>query len=281
MNKGFKLAACQMEVAGTSEENTERALRVLEKAARGKADIAVLPEMFNCPYGSGRFKEYAQNASESSSLREVSHKAAELGIYVFAGSIPEEEDGRIYNSCFVFDRDGKVIGRHRKLHLYDVDIKGGIRFIESETLAQGSDITVVDTEYCRIGVGICYDIRFPELARLMAIEGAEMLIFPSVFNTVTGNAHWELLVRTRAVDNQTYVAAVSAARDNSSSYKAYGNSMIADPWGNVMCRAGEGEEVIFADIDPSLISKVRNELPLLKHRREDIYRLEANKKPSR
>lgn len=277
MQKGFRLAACQMEITGSREENTSRALQMLEKAAQGKADVAVLPEMFNCPYGSGRFREYAQRADESASLKAVSQKSAELGIYVFAGSIPEEEDGHIYNTCFVFGRNGELIGRHRKLHLYDVDIEGGIRFMESETLSPGRDITIVETEFCRMGVGICYDIRFPELSRRMVLEGAEVLIFPGVFNTVTGAAHWELLVRTRAVDNQTYVAAVSAARDDSSSYKSYGNSMVAGPWGNVLCRAGEGEEIVFTDIDPSEISRIRNELPLLKHRREYIYRLEAGK----
>lgn len=278
MQMNFRLAACQMEVAGNREENTVRALQMLEKAAAGKADIAILPEMFNCPYGSGRFREYAQKVSESTTLKEVSRKAAELGIYVFAGTIPEEEDGRVYNTCFIYGRDGELIGRHRKLHLYDVDIEGGIRFMESETLAPGREITLVETEFCRMGVGICYDIRFPELSRLMVLEGAEVLIFPGVFNSVTGAAHWELLVRTRAVDNQTYVVGVAAARDNSSSWKAYGNSMAADPWGNVICRAGEGEEIIFADIDTTVISRVRRELPLLKHRREDIYILEKGKK---
>lgn len=275
MKKGFRLAACQMEVAGNREENTARALLMLERAAQGKADVAVLPEMFNCPYDSGRFREYAQKAFRSDSLKAVSQKAAELGIYVFAGSIPEEENGNVYNTCFVFGRNGELIGRHRKLHLYDVDIEGGIKFRESATLAPGRDITVVDTEFCRVGVGICYDIRFPELSRLMALKGAEVLVFPGVFNTITGAAHWELLSRTRAVDNQTYVAMVSAARDNSSSYRAYGNSMVAGPWGNVICRAGEAEEIVFADIEPLEISRVRNELPLLRHRREDIYRLEA------
>jgi predicted amidohydrolase len=277
MNLGFKLAACQMMVAGNMEENTGKALRLLEEAARGKADVAVLPEMFNCPYGSGRFREYARKASESETLNAISTKAREFGMYVIAGSIPEEDDGRFYNTCFVYDRSGKLIGRHRKLHLYDVDLKGKIRFMESETLSPGNDITVVDTEFCRIGIGICYDIRFPEQARLMALRDAEVLVYPGVFNTVTGEAHWELLTRMRAVDNQTYVAAVSAARDNSSSYKSYGNSMVAGPWGNVLCRAGEDEEVVYADIDPSEIVRVRNELPLLKHRRKDIYRLESGK----
>lgn len=274
MSNGFRLAACQMKVAGNREENTAKALLMLERAAQGKADVAALPEMFNCPYGSGRFREYAQKASESFSLKAVSEKAAELGIYVFAGSIPEEEEGSVYNTCFAFGRDGGLIGRHRKLHLYDVHIEGGISFKESDTLAPGDDITVIETEFCRVGVGICYDLRFPELSRLMTLEGAEVLIFPGVFNTVTGAAHWELLVRTRAVDNQVCVAAISAARDDGSSYKAYGNSMVAGPWGNVISRAGDDEEIIFADVDLEEIARVRRELPLLKHRREDIYTLE-------
>ena len=274
MNKSFRLAVCQMNVLNDKMKIIAKALKMLEKAAAIRADIAVLPEMFNCPYNIDVFAQYAENIDNGPTINALSKRAGELGIYVFAGSIPEKEGERIYNTCIVLGRDGSIIGRHRKMHLFDIDVAGKIRFKESEVLSEGNDITVVNTEFCKIGTAICYDIRFPELSRLMTMEGAEVIILPGAFNMVTGPAHWELLIRTRALDNQVFIAAVSPARDSKASYKAYGNSMITGPWGNILARAGEKEEIVFADIDASEIEKVRRELPLLKQMRSDIYRLE-------
>jgi len=159
------------------------------------------------------------------------------------------------------------------MHLFDVDVKGKIRFKESDTLFPGNNITVVETEHCKIGIAICYDIRFPELIRLMALEGAKAIIIPAAFNMVTGPAHWDLLIRGRAVDNQVFVAAASPARDENSGYVAYGNSMIADPWGNILAKAGSGEEIVYCDINLNELDRVRNEMPLLQHRRKDVYEL--------
>lgn len=271
MKKSFRLAVCQMNVTEEKEKNIAKAVEMLEKAAEGKADAAVLPEMFNCPYDVSRFLHYAESITNSPTVNALSTKAAELGIYVFGGSIPEKDDGRVYNTCIVFGRDGSIIGRYRKIHLFDIDVAGKIRFKESDVLSAGSDVTVVNTEFCRIGTAICYDIRFPELSRLMVTDGAEVMVFPGAFNMVTGPAHWELLMRTRALDNQVYVAAASPSRNYGSSYVAYGNSMIVSPWGDVLQRAGEAEEIIYEDIDSCEIEKVRRELPLLNHRRTDIY----------
>lgn len=271
MNKGFRLALCQMDVVDDKRENVEKALEMLEKAAGGGAAIVVLPEMFICPYYNRKFNEYAERIDGSPTAKAISQKAAELGIYVVAGSIPERDGDSLYNTCLVFDRQGTIIGRHRKMHLFDIDIAGKIRFLESEALSYGNNITIVETEFCKIGIGICYDIRFPELSRLMALEGAEVIIFPGAFNMVTGPAHWELLIRTRALDNQVYLAAASPARSLTASYTAYGNSMVASPWGNVVQRASENEGIIFADIDHEEIDRIRKELPLLKHRRIDLY----------
>lgn len=273
MTGNFRLALCQMKVESDKEKNIFKALKMLQKAADGNADIAVLPEMFNCPYDTGNFTSYAETADDSPTLKAIAATAKQLGIYVFAGSIPEKADGKIYNTSFAIDRKGSIIGRHRKMHLFDIDVTGRIRFMESDILSRGDEVTIVETEFCKVGMAICYDIRFPELSGLMALEGAELLVLPGAFNMVTGPAHWEILIRARALDNQFYVAAASPARDMDFSYKAYGNSMAADPWGNVLCRAGEGEEIVFADISASKIERVRNELPLLKHRRTDLYSL--------
>jgi len=158
------------------------------------------------------------------------------------------------------------------MHLFDVDIPD-IEFKESDTITPGNRVTVVDTDPIKIGVAICYDIRFPELFRLMALKGADIMVVPGAFNMTTGPAHWKTTVRARAIDNQTYVAAVSPARNTNLSYVAYGHSIIVDPWGKVIGEAGYGEQIICATIDISYLKNVREELPLLKNRRTDIYEL--------
>ncbi len=273
MTKDFRLALCQMDVVDCKQTNVAKALQMLDKAADGGAAVAVLPEMFNCPYDNKKFGEYAESMPDSPTAGAISKKAAELGIYVVAGSIPERDGTNLYNTCFVFGREGAILGRHRKMHLFDIDVKGKIRFMESEVLSSGGDSTIVETEFCKIGIAICYDIRFPELSRLMALEGAEVIIIPGAFNMVTGPAHWELLIRARALDNQVYVAAASPARSLTASYTAYGNSMVASPWGSVLQRTSEKEAIVFADIGAEEIDRVRRELPLLKHRRTDLYEL--------
>ena len=273
MKNYFKLALCQMKVIDNKDSNIKNALDMIKTAALNKSDLVVLPEMFNCPYDNDKFTEYAEEKKNSKSLKSISKAAKSLNLYIIAGSIPELYGDKLYNSSFIFNRNGEIIGSHRKMHLFDIDIPGKISFKESETLSAGNQITLIDTELCKIGVAICYDIRFPELSRLMALKGAELIVIPGAFNMTTGPAHWETLIRGRAIDNQLYVAAASPARNEKLSYVAYGNSMVADPWGEVLARAGEKEEVIYANINLSRIKEIREELPVLNGRREDIYSL--------
>lgn len=273
MKNEFKLALCQMEVIDNKDSNIKKALEMIKIAAENKSDMVILPEMFNCPYDNSKFREYAEERKNSKTLKAIKESAKELNLYIVAGSIPELEDDNLYNSSFIFDRDGEIIASHRKMHLFDIDIAGKISFKESETLSAGNQITVVDTELCKIGVAICYDIRFPELLRLMALRGAELIVIPGAFNMTTGPAHWETLIRARAIDNQLYVAAASPARNKELSYVAYGNSMVADPWGEIVARAGEKEEIVYANIKLSRVNDVREELPVLNGRRNDIYGL--------
>ena len=273
MKSKFKLALCQMEVIDNKDSNIKKALEMIKIAAENKSDMVILPEMFNCPYDNTKFREYAEERKNSKTLKAIKESAEELNLYIVAGSIPELEEDNLYNSSFIFDRDGEIIASHRKMHLFDIDIAGKISFKESETLSAGNQITVVDTELCKIGVAICYDIRFPELLRLMALRGAELIVIPGAFNMTTGPAHWETLIRARAIDNQLYVAAASPARNEELSYVAYGNSMVADPWGEIVARAGEKEEIVYANIKLSRVNDVREELPVLNGRRNDIYGL--------
>jgi predicted amidohydrolase len=262
-----------MKVVDDKDINIDKAVNMIETSARNKADVVVLPEMFNCPYESGKFSEYAECLDNGKTMKSISRAAREFGVHIIAGSIPEISGGRIYNTCVVFDDNGDIIGKHRKVHLFDISIPGKIEFKESDTLGAGNGITVVETRLCKIGIAICYDVRFPELFRLMALKGAQIIVVPAAFNMTTGPVHWELLMRTRAVDNQIFVAAVSPARDENAAYVAYGNSMVVDPWANILTRLDGEENIVYSDLDLSQITRIRNELPLIKHRRTDMYDL--------
>lgn len=262
-----------MKVVDDKKANIGKAVEMIGKASDNGAEIVVLPEMFNCPYDTSKFQSYSEEQGSSETLKAVSSAAKEYGIYLIAGSIPESRNGKIYNSSFIF-KEGHLVDVHRKLHLFDVDIPDGVFFKESEIISAGNKITVVDNDAVKMGVAICYDIRFPELFRLMALMGSELVVVPGAFNTTTGPAHWETTIRARAIDNQVYMVAASPARNYDLSYTAYGNSMIVDPWGKIIARAEEVEEIIYADIERSRLLDVRKQLPLLEHRRTDIYSLE-------
>jgi predicted amidohydrolase len=268
----LQIALCQMKVGSDKAQNVRKAVKFIEKAKT--ADLVVLPEMFNCPYQTDQFPLYAEKADESPTLKAISRAAQEAKVYLVAGSIPERDQEHIYNTSFIYNPAGELIGRHRKMHLFDIDVPGQIQFKESDTLTPGEEVTVVETDFGKVGVAICYDIRFPELSRLMTLQGAELLVFPGAFNLTTGPAHWEILSRVRALDNQVYLATCSPARDEGASYVAYGHSLMVDPWGKVIDEADIGEELLYVDIDISRVGKVRQELPLLKNRRNDLYRLD-------
>lgn len=273
MKSKFKIGVCQMPVVKSKEQNISKARSMIKEAAAGGCSLVILPEMFNCPYNSSLFPEYAESYPEGSTLKMLSAAASEEKIYLVGGSIPEREENIIYNTSFVFGPRGELLAKHQKVHLFDVDLPDGLSFHESRTLGAGKNITVVKTELCTLGVAVCYDIRFPELIRLMALMGAEIVILPAAFNMNTGPAHWELLLRTRAVDNQVFIAGASSARDTEASYVSYGNSLIADPWGKIIAQAGEKETILYGDIDLQVLKETREALPLLKHRRSDLYEL--------
>lgn len=272
----FKIAICQMSVTSDKERNVKKAIDMITEASRNGAEIVVLPEIFNSPYDNKAFPIYAEEFPGYTS-NEMMKISKELGIYLVAGSIPEREDGKIYNTSYVYNDKGEMIARHRKMHLFDIDIKGGQYFKESDVLTPGDDFTVVDTRFGKIGVGICFDIRFPEYFRIMALEGAKAVILPAAFNMTTGPAHWEISARMRAVDNQIYMVCASPARDEGAGYVAYGNSIVTSPWGDIVSKAGVKEEILYADIDTEEVDRIRKELPLLKLLRKDMYRIEYRK----
>ncbi len=268
-----KIAVIQMHVEEDKLKNISNAGEFVRKAAAQGADIAVLPEMFNCPYKTSNFPIYAEEEG-GECYRLLSELAKELRVYLVAGTMPEKDsEGKVYNTSYVFDRQGRKIGKHRKMHLFDIDVKGGQYFKESDTLTAGNTVNVFETEFGRIGLAVCYDFRFPELARLMVEEGAKAIIVPAAFNMTTGPAHWEVMFRSRAIDNQVYTIGTAPARDENSCYTSYGNSIIVSPWGEVKLRMDEKEGIALETLDFDYVEKVREQLPLLVQRRKDIYRL--------
>ena len=271
MNKP-KVALIQMHVEEDKLRNMVKASDFIRKAAEQNIDIAVLPEMFNCPYKTSNFPVYAEEEG-GECYGMLSELARKYQIYLIAGTMPEKDDkGRVFNTCYVFDRKGNKIGKHRKMHLFDIAVEGGQHFKESETLTAGNTVTVFETEFGKMGVAVCYDFRFPELSRLMVEEGAKVLIVPAAFNMTTGPAHWEVMFRSRAIDNQVYTIGTAPARDVDSCYTSYGNSIIVSPWGEVVARLDEKEGLLIETLNLDYVEKVRRELPLLAHRRKDIYK---------
>lgn len=266
----MRTALIQMPVTQNKRENIETARRRLWEVKTRGADIAVLPEMFCCPYDSACFRAYGEEAG-GEAQRALSSLAEELELYVVGGSLPELEGDNIYNTSFVYGRKGELLAKHRKAHLFDICVEGGQYFRESDTLSPGDAVTTFETEFGTMGLCICFDFRFEELVRCMCLRGAKCIFVPAAFNMTTGPAHWELLFRQRAVDNQCFTVGVSPARDVTASYVAYGNSIAVDPWGSVLRRAGSGEATLYADLDLRRVDSIRRQLPILSARRTDLY----------
>ncbi len=268
MGRIFNVVALQKKVYGTAEQNLAAVRRMLDtydgNFCTGQViDFLVLPEIFTCPYDNKCFPEFAESDG-GTVYRFLSELARDRGMYVIGGSVPELEDGKIYNTSYMFDRRGVQIGKHRKVHLFDIDVKGGQYFKESEVLSPGDKITVFNTEYGKMGVCICFDIRFPDLFIEMRDAGVKMVFVPAAFNMTTGPAHWETLFRSRALDQQIYVLGCSPARDENASYVAYGHSILTDPWGRVVKELGAEEGILAAQIDLDTVESVRQQIPLRK-----------------
>jgi len=272
----IKIAAIQMSTVADKMENVRTVKAYLEKIKDENPDFVILPEMFCCPYQTENFPIYAEKEG-GPVWQQLSGYAKQYGIYLIGGSMPEKDaEGNVYNTSYIFDREGKQIGKHRKVHLFDIDVKGGQTFKESDTLTAGDSDTVFDTEFGKIGVMLCFDIRFPELSRMMVNDGAKVIFVPAAFNMTTGPAHWELSFRTRALDNQIYMVGCAPARDVSAGYISWGHSIVTDPWGRVTDMLDEKKGILLAELDMDYEEQVREELPLLKSRRKDIYQLSQN-----
>lgn len=267
--KRFNIATCQMNVVDDKETNVEHAIKLINEAS-DNAELITLPEMFNTPYDNGKFIENAEEEKNSFTLNALCEAAKENDVYLQAGSIAELKNDRIYNSAYLIDNNGKIIGKHRKMHMFDIDTDT-MKFTESDTLSPGNNITTIKTPFANISIAICYDVRFTEMWTLMNKNNSEIILLPGAFNRTTGPLHWETLIRARAIDNQTYVVATSPSQVENPYYIAWGHSMIVDPWGKILAKAHEKEEILYATLTPESLNTVREQIPILKNKREDVY----------
>jgi deaminated glutathione amidase len=265
----YLAAAIQMTAGPDKAANLERAERLVRVGAARGANLVALPEVFNWR---GKRIEQAAAAEtlDGQSLTLMSRLARELRIHIVAGSITEQTaagGSRCYNTSALVGPDGGRIAVYRKIHLFDVDLPGRVTVRESDAKIAGAETVTAATPLGAIGLSICYDLRFPELYRRLTFAGAQIIAIPSAFTFPTGEAHWEPLLRARAIENQAYVIAPAQFGPNIYGYSDYGNSMIVDPWGRVIARAADQEGVVVAPIDLEYQDRVRRELPALKHAR--------------
>lgn len=263
----FRIAAVQMISSPDVAPNLETAARLVAEAAAGGAQIVALPEYF--PLIGAKDAERLgarERAGDGPIQRFLAETARRHGIWLVGGSIPlfGQDEGKMLNTCLVFDPAGRPVARYDKIHLFGFR-KGEEHYDESETIEPGSAPVAFDAACGRVGLGICYDLRFPELFR--ALGPMNLLVLPAAFTDTTGRAHWELLLRARAVENQCYVLASAQGGRHPTGRVTHGNSMIVDPWGEVLARMDKGEGVVAAELDPQRIAEVRASLPALQHRK--------------
>jgi predicted amidohydrolase len=262
----YLAAAIQVSAGPDKGANLERAERLVRLAAVRGANLVALPEVFNWR-GKRADERAAAESLAGESLARMAALARDLRIHLVAGSITELAEGqpRNYNTSTLFGPDGSLLGVYRKIHLFDVDLPGRVTIRESDAKLPGTEVVSASTAIGQIGLTVCYDIRFPELYRSLVFGGARIITVPSAFTFPTGEAHWEVLLRARAIENQVYIVAPAQFGANVHGFSDYGNSMIVDPWGRVLARAADQEGVVVAPIDLEYQERVRRELPSLTH----------------
>ena len=273
MSERLRVACVQMTSRADKAANLAQAERLVARAAAGGAELVLLPEKWNAIGDADTYRATAEPLEGGESVEAMASWARSHGISLVGGSITERREGRgkLSNTCLVFDPDGAITSVYRKIHLFDVDV-GGHSYRESEAEEPGDEPVVADAAGWRVGLSVCYDLRFPELYRILAIEGAELLTVPANFTLYTGKDHWHVLQRARAVENQCYVAAAAQVGEPYPGRPSYGRSLIVDPWGIVVAEAPDEETVISAELDRARVEDVRTRLPSLASRQPDAYR---------
>lgn len=265
-----RVAAIQMASGPNVEANLDEAGRLIGQAVEAGAELVGLPENFGLIGMSERDKLGLAEAEGKGPMQDfLSRTARRHGIWLAGGTIPlaTSAGDRIRQSLLMYDPDGRPMARYDKMHLFDVRLEGGETYRESSTIEPGDTPVTVDTPFGRIGLTICYDLRFPELYRHLIEEGASILLVPSAFTKVTGRAHWEPLLRARAIENLAWVIAPAQGGYHANERETWGHTMIVDPWGTVLAEQENGSGVVVGDLDPDRLGNTRKNFPVLEHRR--------------
>ena len=268
----LRVAAVQMNSRDHKAANVETALALIDRSAAAGARLVALPEVW--PFlGPDEGNRPNAEAIPGPLTDQLADRARRHGIFLHAGSIYESRPGEplLRNTTVVLDPDGDLIARYSKIHMFDVDLDGVASYRESDTNAPGDEIVVVEIDGISVGLTICYDLRFPELFRILALRGAEVIVLPAAFTLTTGKDHWEILIRARAIENGVFLIAPNQVGQFPPAHWTYGRSLIVDPWGTVLATAPDAETVITADLDRSLQRKVRRQVPSLANRMPARY----------
>lgn len=264
----MRIAAIQMTSGADRDTNLEAATRLIREAAKAGAEFVGVPENFAW-MGPEAERDANAETLEGATLSRMAGLAREFKISVLAGSVLEQgaPGNRLYNTSVLFGPEGQRLGVYRKIHLFDVEVGDGQTYRESASVAPGTEVVVADSPLGKVGLSVCYDLRFPELYRKHAEAGAVLLTVPAAFTLMTGKDHWEVLLRARAIENQAYVMAPAQQGKHPKDRMTWGHAMVIDPWGLVIARASEGEGFAMAELDAAYLAKVRKSLPALQHRR--------------
>jgi len=268
-------AAIQMSSQDDVAQNLSRASELVRRAKDRGAEVCVLPENFALMSDEADKVRVAEvvpdppTAALGPILGRLASIAKELAVWIVAGGFPERssDEARPFNSCLVLSPAGELTARYRKVHLFDVDLADGSKYRESAATSAGAERVLAEIAGAKVGLSVCYDLRFPELYRGLSAEGAEVLVVPAAFTLQTGKDHWAVLLRARAIENQCWVVAAAQWGRHPRGRNTYGKSMIVDPWGDVIAQAGEGEGVCVGELDPECLERVRTQLPALRHKR--------------
>ena len=273
MSDVTRVAAAQMTSGSDVEANLESASTLVSEAAARGATYVQVPEYFNY-YGPTRHFAAVAETIPGPTTERLGKLARTLGVTLHLGSMLEVSTvpGHFYNTSVLLASSGEVVATYRKVHLFDVDVPGQVQYRESDAVAPGDRMVVVDRETFRLGMTVCFDLRFPELYRQLSLAGATVLAIPAAFNANTGRAHWELLVRARAIENHAFVVSAAQVGTTSEGLATWGHSMIVDPWGEVLAESGaSGQDVIVADLDVAQVARRRQQIAVLSLRRPDVY----------
>lgn len=271
--RSLSVALVQMNSGADKGANIEAALAAIDEAASGGARLITLPEVWPYLGPDGGNAEAAESVPGPLSEM-LAERARRHGIYLHIGSMFERVEGedRLFNTTLVFDPAGEQIARYRKIHLFDVDLEHDTSYRESDTIAPGDEVVTFELDGTTVGLTICYDLRFPELFRLLALRGAEVILLPAAFTLTTGKDHWETLIRARAIENGVFMVAPAQVGQHPPGLWCYGRSMVVDPWGLVIAQAADRPMTLHATIDLEEVARVRRQVPSLANRRPEHYR---------